>query len=241
MNGARDVEDDPVQGPVRETRCDVFHHDRVALRAGPTAPREIRRRRLAAVLLRDRLAVIENAASETERRGRNAAARAGSVRATVRRLTARSRGATGSVRAYRRRVAPATGHRVGRKDAHQSEEVSHGRELPAIAPATPATPESGRPFARRYSPSVFACGSLRVDAATPSPKSPLMTKFSARIFGNRWRSTSRGRVSGRSSFSFSTVRNESMNRKRPPSRPKRPGSRCRPCRPSGCRRAVRAA
>ncbi len=30
----------------------------------------------------------------------------------------------------------------------------------------------GTTLARRYSPSLFACGSLRIDAATPSPSRP---------------------------------------------------------------------
>ena len=37
---------------------------------------------------------------------------------------------------------------------------------------------------RRYSPRPFACGSARVDAATPSPSSPTTTKLSARMFGS---------------------------------------------------------
>ena len=39
-------------------------------------------------------------------------------------------------------------------------------------------------FARRYSPSVFACGSSLVDDATPSPSNPWMTKLSAARLGN---------------------------------------------------------
>ena len=36
---------------------------------------------------------------------------------------------------------------------------------------------------RSHSPSALACGSKRVDEATPSPSSPSMTKFSARRLG----------------------------------------------------------
>ncbi len=45
--------------------------------------------------------------------------------------------------------------------------------------------DSGTPTirARSHSPSAFACASWRVDAATPSCRSPRITKFSARRFG----------------------------------------------------------
>ncbi len=46
--------------------------------------------------------------------------------------------------------------------------------------------------ARRYSPRLFACGSLRVDAATPSPSRPWTTKLTLSRFGSGWRSTSSG-------------------------------------------------
>ena len=53
----------------------------------------------------------------------------------------------------------------------------------------------GTTLARRYSPRLFACGSLRSDAATPSPSSPRTTKFSASRFGSSTRSTTRSRAS----------------------------------------------
>src|SRR6202158_675263 len=40
-------------------------------------------------------------------------------------------------------------------------------------------------LARRYSPTLLACGSLRVEAATPSPRRPQTTKLMLRRFGNR--------------------------------------------------------
>src|SRR5262245_29624342 len=49
---------------------------------------------------------------------------------------------------------------------------------------------------RRTSPSALACGSKRVDAATPRPSRPRMTKLIAFRFGNSYRSMSKSLVSG---------------------------------------------
>ena len=62
-----------------------------------------------------------------------------------------------------------------------------------------------RSRARNHSPRPLACGSCRVEAATPSPSRPWTTKLSARRFGSSTRSTSRPAVSGSSSWNRSTV------------------------------------
>src|SRR4029453_17695221 len=64
----------------------------------------------------------------------------------------------------------------------------------------------GTTLARTYSPRLLACGSLRSDAATPSPSNPFSTKLTARRFGRSCRSTSSARASGRSARNRSTVR-----------------------------------
>src|SRR5260221_9048874 len=59
---------------------------------------------------------------------------------------------------------------------------------------------------RRYSPRPLACGSGRVEAATPRPSRPTTTKFSARRFGSSYRRTSRSAASGSSMRNLATSR-----------------------------------
>src|SRR5262249_15679694 len=60
--------------------------------------------------------------------------------------------------------------------------------------------------ARTYSPRLFACGSLRVDLAAPSPRSPWPTKLRLWMFGSGTRSTVTFAASGTSCLKRSTVR-----------------------------------
>ena len=59
---------------------------------------------------------------------------------------------------------------------------------------------------RSHSPSALACGSNRAGEATPSPRMPSTTKFTARRFGSSCRVTGRPAASGSRRLSSSTVR-----------------------------------
>ena len=58
--------------------------------------------------------------------------------------------------------------------------------------------------ARRNSPRLFACASLRTDAATPSPRIPCTTKLMLQRFGSACRSTSSAAASGTRRLNAST-------------------------------------
>ncbi len=97
-------------------------------------------------------------------------------------------------------------------------------------------------LARRYSPSVFACGSLRSEAATPSPSRPFTTKLSASRLGSAWRSTSRSRASLiRDCEALDGQVRRQPGDTPPGCAPRRRRWRCRPCRPSARRTRGRAA
>src|SRR5665811_2352373 len=59
--------------------------------------------------------------------------------------------------------------------------------------------------ARIHSPNALACGSKRVDAATPSPSSPWITMLTANRLENGWISMSSGAASGSSCLTVSAV------------------------------------
>src|SRR5690606_29395339 len=118
-------------------------------------------------------------------------------------------------------------------------------EVPQLCPIVGHSNSSGMSTRRErsHSPSALACGSNRVDAATPSPRSPTMTKLRARRLGNAARCTGSGAHSGRSRFNSATVRklrshsyaaSERAQTPRFASPPLSP-DRAPTTRPSGCR------
>ena len=93
---------------------------------------------------------------------------------------------------------------------------------------------------RRYSPSPLACGSGRVDEATPSPSRPTTTKLRARRLGNAWRWTASPAASG---SSWPEALEGQLGVRATPT-PRRTGPtarrwRCLPCRPTGPRSGSR--
>src|SRR5205823_6648614 len=88
------------------------------------------------------------------------------------------------------------------RDERQVTETTHA---PSSARGTSTS------LARRYSPRLFACGSLRVDDATPSPRRPCTMKLRLQRFGSAWRSTGKPAASGTSRRKRSTVSSRSSH------------------------------
>ena len=89
------------------------------------------------------------------------------------------------------------------------EHPDDGQCVASLAVAGPlATSAAGTSPARERNspPSPFACVSNRRFDATPQPRMPWTTKFTARRFGNGYRLTGQGRTSGRSAVKTSMVR-----------------------------------